>query len=273
MRHADHTAEPRAPHVIEEELEDTRDSLAATLDELQERLSSRAVIDQVFTYTRSAGADFGSGLADTVRYNPVPTVLTGVGLAWLMASSRTSPRGRYASHEFGPDGDRLRDRARSAGDHLQHGARSMRESARSGTERVREAAHRTGERLHEGRERTGERLERTGARARDLFEEQPLLVGALAVAVGATLGALLPGTEAEDRYLGRASDRARDRTLDSAERKADEIADRVAERVEPGSRHHGAAAATPSAAAAERDSATTGSQYSAAARSPSTPHP
>ena len=39
-----------------------------------------------------------------------------------------------------------------------------------------------------------------------LLREQPSVVGAMGVALGAALGALLPGTQAEDRLMGEASD-------------------------------------------------------------------
>jgi len=43
-------------------------------------------------------------------------------------------------------------------------------------------------------------------RAVDIFEEQPLIAGALALAVGAAIGAALPRSRTEDRYMGDQSD-------------------------------------------------------------------
>lgn len=43
-------------------------------------------------------------------------------------------------------------------------------------------------------------------RATDIFEDQPLIAGALAVALGAALGAALPRSRMEDEYLGAQSD-------------------------------------------------------------------
>ena len=50
--------------------------------------------------------------------------------------------------------------------------------------------------------------------AGDLFERQPLVIGALAFAVGAAIAALLPKTRTEDNYLGA----RRDALMDEAER-------------------------------------------------------
>jgi len=41
-----------------------------------------------------------------------------------------------------------------------------------------------------------------------LMEEQPLMLGALGLAIGAALGAAFPRTESEDRLLGGRSDSA-----------------------------------------------------------------
>ena len=51
-------------------------------------------------------------------------------------------------------------------------------------------------------------------RAVDMFEEQPLIAGALAVALGAALGAALPRSRMEDQYFGEHSDKL----MDDAER-------------------------------------------------------
>ena len=39
-----------------------------------------------------------------------------------------------------------------------------------------------------------------------MYEEQPLIAGALALAVGAAIGAALPRSRTEDRYMGQHSD-------------------------------------------------------------------
>lgn len=51
-------------------------------------------------------------------------------------------------------------------------------------------------------------------RAVDIFEDQPLVVGALALAVGAAIGAALPRSRTEDRYMGQ----HRDQLMADAER-------------------------------------------------------
>jgi hypothetical protein len=77
---------------LEREVEQTRWQLSGTLEELRGRMTPGRVVDQVIDYTRDSPAgDFFSNLGREVRENPLPLVVIGVGIAWLLlASNRTS---------------------------------------------------------------------------------------------------------------------------------------------------------------------------------------
>ena len=77
---------------FEREAEETRCQLTGTLEELRDRMTPGRVVDQVVDYTRDGpAAEFLRNLGREVRENPMPLVLIGIGIAWLMlASSRTS---------------------------------------------------------------------------------------------------------------------------------------------------------------------------------------
>jgi len=77
---------------LEREAAETRWQLAGTVEELRDRLTPGRVVDQVVDYTRDgSAAEFLRNLGREVRENPMPLVLIGIGIAWLMlASSRTS---------------------------------------------------------------------------------------------------------------------------------------------------------------------------------------
>jgi Protein of unknown function (DUF3618) len=90
---------------IEREVKQERAHVERTLDELQERLSPGQLIDQAVTYLRgSGGADFMRNLGETVKHNPVPLALVGVGLAWMMLGER---RGRYEPSPYWDEDDDL----------------------------------------------------------------------------------------------------------------------------------------------------------------------
>ena len=68
------------------------------------------------------------------------------------------------------------------------------------------AAHRLSAAAHDTSRRVGESGLAAGRWARDLVESEPLLIGALGLAVGFAIGAALPGTPVEDETLGHARD-------------------------------------------------------------------
>lgn len=85
---------------IERDLEHTRSRLDATIDALQQKLSPGEIFEQALDYMKeSGGGEFGRNLVATMRDNPVPVALVGIGLAWLMVAgpregSRRDGRGR-----------------------------------------------------------------------------------------------------------------------------------------------------------------------------------
>lgn len=193
--------------------------------------ASRLPLQETSTGNLNALAHSLSGI---VREYPGPSILIGAGLAWMFVS-RESRKGQ-------PLPERLRDRAIARKDSLQAAAGDAREhlleSAGEARDSLREAAHnakeQTMDRLGEAKLSAEERLERarnslhdTAENARtslhggaektrevyqSLLQENPLLLGAVAAALGLSIGMLLPATEPEDRVLGP----TRDNLLDQA---------------------------------------------------------
>ena len=136
---------------------------------------------------RSAGsivADKAKGAADTVS-NAGQSVADG---AKNLASTAT-------------------DRAVAMQKRLAEGTETLTEEARNRVIAARKAAV-------QARDATASYTRQGRERAADIFEDQPLIAGALALAVGAALGAALPRTRVEDHYLGDQSDQL----MDEAER-------------------------------------------------------
>jgi hypothetical protein len=196
--------EGKDPAQLERDIDRTRSSLERTVDELETRLSPGELLDQALGVARDYGGDFATNLGRSVRNNPVPVVLTGVGLAWMMASSN-EPRAPSRTYAHSTD---LSDSVGDAKQRLQSGVRSARSAASAAGDR---AAH-LKDSLGDAATNAGERVRMESDRIRrgfdHLMEEQPLLVGALGIALGAALGAALPRTEHEDRLMGETSDSA-----------------------------------------------------------------
>jgi ElaB/YqjD/DUF883 family membrane-anchored ribosome-binding protein len=74
----------RSADEIENDIERTRAEVSSTIDAIQSKLTPGELMDQAIQYLRnSGGGDFGRNLGRTVRDNPVPVALIGVGIAWL----------------------------------------------------------------------------------------------------------------------------------------------------------------------------------------------
>jgi hypothetical protein len=155
------------------------------------------------------GAGFLSDLREAARQNPVSAALIGVGAIWWLAG-RTSWREVELPT---PDMSGVRDAARSAGDKAREwrdtmadtgaqawsrGSRTMADATEAATRAASTMQDRGTSALSDARERLAE-----------LFEEQPLMLGAVGVAVGAAIAAALPETELESAYLGEASDQVK----------------------------------------------------------------
>lgn len=91
----------RSSAEIKDDIENVRDHMDDTLDRLNERLSPRALINGVLDWFDSrkaasaasvtSGARRASG--DTLRFvrdNPVPVLLTGAGIVWMIAEANRS---------------------------------------------------------------------------------------------------------------------------------------------------------------------------------------
>jgi hypothetical protein len=73
---------------IERDLAKTRARMDRRLDELGDHLAPKQIVNDALAYFKGAdGADFTQDMISKVKANPLPVVLTGVGIAWLMASS------------------------------------------------------------------------------------------------------------------------------------------------------------------------------------------
>ena len=91
------------------ELDDTRSRLDATLSSLQDKLAPASLADQAVTYFKEVGGvELGRSVSRSMRDNPIPVALIGVGLGWLVFSgarrSESCVRERLARPSLGGRG-------------------------------------------------------------------------------------------------------------------------------------------------------------------------
>ena len=203
------------PEELEREIDQKRERIEDLVGALESRLSPGQLFDQALSYTKGHSGEFAHNLGTTLKANPVPAVLTSVGLLWLALGQNRTPAPATA-------GSPLKDKLAGALDSVTSSAGHTRDSLNRGSHDVRDKVTGLGETVSAKASQTGERLSDTAAQAKDtltdqaqqlkgtfdtLLREQPLVVGALGIALGALLGAALPRTQTEDRTLGKHSDK------------------------------------------------------------------
>jgi len=152
------------------------------------------------------------------------------------ASARTSDAARGIKDKASEVGQRISGTASSVSSRLSDTAASMtdrvQESALSARERMQSTAESAQARMSEMSRRSQEQFYRARERTGQLINEQPLVVAALGVAVGAALGATLPRTQRENELLGSVRDDLLERAKETAREQAETLkqsAQRVAE--------------------------------------------
>jgi hypothetical protein len=197
------------------------------------------------------GSDFIRDLGESARKNPVSAALIGMGILWLFTGNRPVERAGEIIRRTGFD--RIPDVAgnafESARSTFRSGADSLGEQVASANHALRDAgvgaldsAARFGrEQMDTAAEyarsipdSATNVLDRARANLADLFEAQPLALGAIGVAIGAGIAAALPTSEAEINYMGETSDAVRGKAADFAAEqtaRATEVAGDVLEAV------------------------------------------
>lgn len=227
-------ADDREPQAIERDIDATRADMRATLETLERRFSTDRLIDMTIGRIRERGGEFAANLTEAATQNPMPLLLTSIGLAWMMLGSgrrarlyedaNASPPRRS---RMGAAADKIRGAADSTRETLQEAAdasreawRSAGESSRGSYDRAADSLRHTTDSLRSGATRaasaTREHVQQARAGMDRMLEEQPLMLGVLGLAAGAIIGSFLPATEQENRLLGD----VRDKTLKQVARES-----------------------------------------------------
>jgi len=253
----DATAETEA---IRGDIEDTRANMSSTIDAIQEKLSPQRLTEQAKDAVRDAtvgrvqdmannitetAKDTGSTLMDTIRENPLPAALVGIGVGWLFLSARrkASERDRWRSRDYGYRGygastygrpangfpyDRY-DRYDRYGRYgssqpSQQENSKMSQMADAAKDKMSDVGDRAQEMTDTVKERAGDMADQAqwqAQRARGWLErtwdENPLIVAGAALAAGALVGLSIPSTDAERDMLGEASGNVLQKAADTAQ--------------------------------------------------------
>lgn len=206
---------------IRDDIQRTQREMSRTIDEIEDRLSPRNVMQRTKESVRRAGVNKTRSLVDKVKANPIPAAMAGIGLYLLMRDNERADD-IYEIDDVAYDASYGHSRTRM--DAMQD---RMHERVDSARERVSGAVDSAKERIHDAMSSARESVSHAGDRAssrmylarssgRDLLSSNPLIMGIAAIALGAIAGSLIPETEREDRLFGEQRDRLMDRGRDLA---------------------------------------------------------
>ncbi|MHB0775188.1 DUF3618 domain-containing protein [Halomonas sp. WWR20] len=177
MSKHDDSRDNRNPDEIESEIKQTRSHLDETLNDLQQMIDPQSIMNNAYDYVRRGGAnEFASNLGRTIKQNPVPTLLIGIGVGWLMfASNRDSKASRDSSRNLPVPVDQTANTSAMPGSGMSHEPSVTDPAGNSVADPSIVASPGTNEHVHTGTERKKDFLEpsstRTGSERKDDFLE------------------------------------------------------------------------------------------------------
>jgi ElaB/YqjD/DUF883 family membrane-anchored ribosome-binding protein len=242
--------------VLAADIRITQERLGDTVEEIGERFNPNRLkqelkhdirdatigrVENMAQQTAEIVSDAQRTLMQSIRENPIPVAMMGIGLGWLILnrrSSRTEMRSsspydeqqqqrewstQYEDQQGANYGEQTGtlDRARTkAGEVVD----SVKNKTSELAEQTQRKAGRMAGRVAEGTRMQSRRLERA-------FQENPLVIGSAALALGLAAGLAIPSTQKEVELVGETRDHLVDKVKDVAEdtkSKVQQVAERVA---------------------------------------------
>ncbi len=190
--------------------------------------------------------EVGTTVGNTIYKNPIPLALIGLGVGMLVmrnyrgqsysSSSRRSLQG-HSDFEMGDVG-RMDDMDRPGG---YTGQRQRSRTGASTLNQVKETASDLASRSTEALSHLGTKAKDSASAVTTRFErmmhDNPLAVGAIAVAAGTAIGLALPTTRIESEYIGETGERLVERVEDVARGALGKVED-AAKQMAPEAQHN-----------------------------------
>ena len=242
---------------VAHEAEDTRAHLASTLEQLRTNLKPENVMEEVVSNARVGASAVADNLADVAKSYPISALMVAAGAALIIGVSskglgRSGP-GPTRPMRPGPLRDRFRFEASpprtsrrigltSGGNGFAASVSTLRDGVKG---YVSDQTSAVSGQLGTLKRQASDAYTSSSSKARDvmqnasryiphdrsevksklsnLLEEQPLILGAIGLAVGAAIGAALPTTQTEDSWLGSTSHTVRQAAQDAARQEVDAL--------------------------------------------------
>jgi len=263
------------PEQIRAQIEDTRAEMSSTIDAIQEKLNPdnlkeqakevvrEATVGRVEDVVNNAGQTakgFGADMLETIKQNPIPAALAGIGIGWLLMKrnenasrqpmgygaynnyggnygkdygyNRAAPnlgyrpyeQQYYGSQQYGSQSgrgggvtqqarethgnvaDTAGDKVGQIGDKVGDVGSQVGDTVGQIGDKVGQVGSQVGDKVGDLGDQAQYRAQRAGDWFGNALQDSPLAVGAVAIAVGAAVGLLLPETPKEHQIMGEARD-------------------------------------------------------------------
>ena len=237
------------PAQIRAEIEDTRAEMTQTINEIQERLSPDHLMDQVKDTVREATIgkvervmervgetiggvaepaveamgragtaikETGKSVGGSMWRNPIPVALIGLGIGMLMMR-----RGRGGNgYDYQPHMPRTRN---AMGETTYSGTGALSHVKDTATETLGHVKDTAASGLNQVKDSANQFATTVSSRFGQVLRDNPLAVGAVAVAAGTAVGLVLPSTKFENEYIGETSERLVDKAQEVARDALDKV--------------------------------------------------
>lgn len=245
---------------IRAEIEDTRADMSQTINEIQERLSPEHLMGQVKETVREATIgkvervmetigevteparealgragttikEAGTSVGNSMWKNPIPLALIGLGVGMLWMKSR-----RGNGYDDWSRSTSLRPKRQNLSGAGQTNPTSG--AYNEGTfDQVKETAGNLANRSTEALSNLGSKAKESAtevsSRFGQLLRDNPLAVGAVAMAAGTAVGLALPSTRFESEYIGETSEMLVDKAQEVARGAIDKVQDAAKQMTQP----------------------------------------
>lgn len=253
---------------VAHEAEDTRAHLASTLEQLRNNLKPANVVEEVVSNARIGASTVADSVVGLTKAHPLPTILIASGAALLLGVTsktygRSSTAGTPARNlpraaavqrnpvRIPPAPGRTRMPRASASASLAATASSVREGLRG---LMSKQASKMSDGVDGRKQQASKAYDLTSSNTRDamnnasryiphnssearsklsnLLQEQPLVLGAFGLAIGAAIGAAIPISQTEDDWMGSTAHSVRHAAQDAARQEVEELRNAAGETLE-----------------------------------------
>lgn len=215
------------PGELRDDIEETRAQMSQTVDAIQERLSPSYLKEEIKDAVRESTIEARDrvqeavmqtsqqareGFMSMIRENPLPAAAAGASLAWLLMSARRSSGRDGSNGWYGPSRyDRSRAESWRTSSPYEGGSTGsagmtdrVQQMGSDMSERAQQMGADTQQQASELRDTATDQMYRVKGRFEQMLEDNPLALGAAALAAGALVGMVVPETRRENELMGEA---------------------------------------------------------------------